>query len=155
MSLKDSIRYTSGKRKLRLWSSGNIAPDERTEASQCETTKISARGRGFFERGGGWIFFFFPDYWELSGRKAGDILHTSKEKKQEYKLFEGGNHVLNIVVFVVSPVTLEVFSDAHWGMELMLQKGRCLRCIGNTCARHEATVFQYIEFHIIRKVSSD
>lgn len=59
MSLKDSIRYTSGKRKLRLWSSGNIAPDERTEASQCETTKISARGRGFFERGGGWIFFFF------------------------------------------------------------------------------------------------
>lgn len=98
-----------------MWSSGNIAPDERTEASQCETTKISARGRGFFERGGGWIFFFFfQTIGELSGRKAGDILYSSsKEKKQEYKLFEGGNHVFNIVVFEVSPVTLEVFSDAH------------------------------------------
>lgn len=96
-----------------MWSSGNIAPDERTEASQRERTKISAKGRGFFERGGGWIFFFFQTIGELSDRKAGDILCSSKEKKQEYKLFEGGNHVFNIVVLVVSPVTLEVFSDAH------------------------------------------
>lgn len=49
----DSIRYTSGKRKLRLWTSGNIAPDERTEDGQCETTKISARVGGFFEKSGG------------------------------------------------------------------------------------------------------
>ena len=60
------------------------------------------------------FFFFFQTIGELSGRKAGDILYSSsKEKKQEYKLFEGGNHVFNIVVFEVSPVTLEVFSDAH------------------------------------------
>ncbi|KAI4542507.1 hypothetical protein MG293_007886 [Ovis ammon polii] len=37
---------------------------------------------------------------ELSDRKAGDILCSSKEKKQEYKLFEGGNHVFNIVALV-------------------------------------------------------
>ena len=62
----------------------------------------------------GFFFFFFQTIGELSGRKAGDILYSSsKEKKQEYKLFEGGNHVFNIVVFEVSPVTLEVFSDAH------------------------------------------
>lgn len=58
----------------------------------------------------GFFFFFFQTIGELSDRKAGDILYSSKEKKQEYKLFEGGNHVFNIVALVVSPVTLEVWN---------------------------------------------
>ena len=76
--------------------------------------KFQPEVEGFLKGVEDGFFFFFQTIGELSGRKAGDILYSSsKEKKQEYKLFEGGNHVFNIVVFEVSPVTLEVFSDAH------------------------------------------
>lgn len=75
--------------------------------------KFQPKVEGFLKGVEDGFFFFFQTLGELSDRKAGDILCSSKEKKQEYKLFEGGNHVFNIVVLVVSPVTLEVFSDAH------------------------------------------
>lgn len=75
--------------------------------------KFQPELEGFLKRVEDRLFFFLQIIGELSGRKAGDILHSSKEKKQEYKLFESRNRVFNIVVFVVRTVTLEVFSDAH------------------------------------------